>query len=152
MRISAVPAVGRACTLPFLAFAIARTMYDRDDDNLSPLIVHLVNDDVRTLDQLSCPLDKTWTSHVGKSVGFEEVYPVPNFRNSTGRRSWVVFCNPASDMIEVGLSRLSDNDFHTPYRWRRRSLNSASVWVPGFFSASRRRTSAACSSVSRRSL
>jgi hypothetical protein len=98
---------------PF-ALSISRAVHNRKYDYLAAIIVHLVDDDVGIFEELTRPFDQTRPPHVGELVGFQEAYSVADRLHHPDSRRRAVLRNPLSNMIEIGLSRLSDDNFHTP--------------------------------------
>ena len=139
-------------SVPLLAPAILGPMHDRHDTHFSPVVVDRVHDDVWKLDQLARSRDETGPPHVRQIVCFEQTDPIPNAGDHLRCGARMILRDPCKYSIKVILRRLADGELHTPYRRRRRSLNSANEIVFGFRSASRCCTSAASSSLIRSGL
>ena len=64
-------------------------------------------------------------SHVRQIVCFEQADPIPNAGDHLRCGPRMILRDPCKYSIKVVLRRVADGDLHTPYRRRRRSLNSA---------------------------
>ena len=96
------------------ALPISRAVHNRKYDYLATIITHLVDDDVGIFEELTCPFDQTRPPHVSEFVGFKKTYLVADRLNHPDGRGGAVLRNPLSNTIEIGLGRLSDDNFHTP--------------------------------------
>ena len=89
-------------------------MHNRKYDYLAAIIVHLVDDDVGIFEEFTCAFDQARPPHMSELVGLKKAYSVADRLHHPDGRRRAVLCNPVSNMIEIGLSRLSDDNFHTP--------------------------------------
>ena len=89
-------------------------VHNRKYDYLAAIIMHLVDDDVGIFEEFTCPFDQARPPHVSEFVGFKKIYSVADRLNHSDCGRGAVLRNPLSNMIEIGLGRLSDDNFHTP--------------------------------------
>lgn len=71
-----------ACTRP----RVLRPMDNRKNDDLAPVLMHLVDYDVWIFDEFACSLDQSGPTHMRKLVGFENVDEVANAGHDSRRR------------------------------------------------------------------
>jgi hypothetical protein len=53
-------------------------MNDRQYDNFIPLLIHVIDDNVRIFDQLTSPLNQARTPHIGETVFLQQIDVVAN--------------------------------------------------------------------------
>src|SRR4051812_14182068 len=112
-------------------------------------LVNNIDNDIRRFYELSCPFAQAGTPDVGQAGSRKPVDARQDPPDESGSGLPVVLRNPVEDVVEVAGSGLANDDLHSSMRRASRSLNSSRVSLRGFGSASRRSTSATCSSVSR---
>ena len=83
-----------------LRLAVLRSMDNRQDNNFIPLLVHLVDDDVRPFEKFAGSVDQSGAAHVGQLRNFEPHhlgFARDYFDCSTG----VVFGDPRKYAVEL---------------------------------------------------
>jgi hypothetical protein len=75
---------------------------------------------------------------VGKRRAFKPSNAVVHAEHHVSRGAWIVLGDLVVYLVEIIRCVFADDNFHMPYRCRKRSVNSARVIFLGFGSAKRR--------------
>src|SRR5262245_31865131 len=141
---SSSPSAGLLGRRPMLA--ISRTVNDRDDNDFVTKLVYFVDDDIRPLEQFACTFNKAGASHL-RELRYRKPHDfLLDALDRLERSTRAILGDPCEDGVELIARGRLERYLHAPDERNRLKTSSAGI-VFGLGSASRRRTSAACSSV-----
>src|SRR5437879_12874952 len=133
------------------AFPILRAVSDRHDDGFLTVFVDLLDNDIWPFEKLARAFNKTGAPHIGQFGAFQPHDLVLDARDHVQRGSRIVPGDPGKDAIKFVAGGGLERNLHAQDERKRWKTPSAGT-VCGLGLAGRRRTSAACSSVSRSAL
>jgi hypothetical protein len=131
--------------------AITRTMNDRNNDNFVAIFFYFIDNDVGPLDQLARTLNKAGPTHVRQFRNGKLHHFIFDAFDQLERSTRIVFGNLRKNSIELLACGGLEAYLHVLEERNCLKTSSAGILFEAGL-AKRRRTSAACSAVSRRVL